>query len=71
MTTITYSIPNISCGHCVHTIKMELSDLEGVKTVEATQETKQATITFEPPATEESIKALLVEINYPVRELTR
>jgi copper chaperone len=68
MTTITYSIPNISCGHCVHTIKMELSDLEGVKTVEATQETKQATITFEPPATEESIKALLVEINYPVVE---
>jgi hypothetical protein len=47
---------------------MELSDLEGVKTVEATQETKQATITFEPPATEESIKALLVEINYPVVE---
>ncbi len=68
MTTITYSIPNISCGHCVHTIEMELSDLEGVKTVEATQETKQATITFEPPATEESIKALLVEINYPVVE---
>lgn len=68
MTTITYSIPNISCGHCVHTIERELSDLEGVKTVEATQETKQATITFEPPATEESIKALLVEINYPVVE---
>lgn len=68
MTTITYSIPNISCGHCVHTIEMELSDLEGVKTVEATQETKQATITFEPPATEESIKALLLEINYPVVE---
>ena len=65
MTTVTYSIPDISCGHCVHTIKTELSDLAGVKTVEADAATKQATITFDPPATEEAIKALLKEINYP------
>jgi copper chaperone len=65
MTTVTYSIPNISCGHCVHTIQSELSDLDGVQTVVATQDTKQATITFNAPATEEQIKALLVSINYP------
>ena len=64
-TTVTYTIPNISCGHCVHTIKSELSELKGVVTVEADQSTKQATITYEPPATEDGIKALLVEINYP------
>lgn len=68
MTTVIYSIPNISCGHCVHTIQMELREVDGVKSVEAVQETKQATITFEPPATEETIKALLSEINYPVVE---
>lgn len=68
MSTVTYSIPNISCGHCVHTIEMELSELAGIKTVQATQEMRQATITFEPPATEDSIKALLREINYPVVE---
>jgi len=65
MSTVTYSIPNISCHHCVHTIKSEVSDLPGVKTVEADPGTKKATIVFEPPATEEKIKALLVEINYP------
>ncbi len=27
MTTIKYSVPNISCGHCVHTIQMEVADL--------------------------------------------
>lgn len=64
-TTVTYTIPNISCGHCVHTIKSELSELKGVLTVEADQSTKQATITYEPPATEDGIKALLAEINYP------
>ncbi|MFM8320669.1 MAG: heavy-metal-associated domain-containing protein [Chloroflexota bacterium] len=65
MTTVTYSIPNISCGHCVHTIKNEVSELAGVKAVEASQASKQAIITFDAPATEEQIKALLASINYP------
>jgi copper chaperone CopZ len=66
MTTVNYSIPNISCGHCVHTIQTELGELEGVKSVQANQETRTAVITFEPPATEVKIKALLSEIDYPV-----
>lgn len=65
MATVTYTIPNISCNHCVHTITMEIGDLEGVRSVEANAQTKQATIVFEPPATEEKIKALLAEIDYP------
>ena len=66
MQTVTYSIPNISCNHCVHTISTEVSDLEGVQSVKASVEDKTATITFDAPATEEQIKALLAEINYPV-----
>ena len=68
MTTVTYSIPNISCNHCVHTITMELNDMAGVSSVTADMDGKQATITFEPPATEAGIKELLAEINYPVAE---
>ncbi|OQA17189.1 MAG: COP-associated protein [Chloroflexi bacterium ADurb.Bin360] len=67
MNTVTYTIPNISCKHCVHTIKMEVSELEGVSSVEADPQTKQAVITFDAPATEEAIKALLAEINYPAK----
>jgi copper chaperone len=66
MTTVTYSIPNISCGHCVHTIQMEVSELPGVQSVNADQSSQQATIIFDDPATEEQIKSLLAEINYPV-----
>lgn len=65
MTTVTYSIPNISCGHCVHTIQSELSELLGVTSVKADQATKTAVIQFDTPATEAQIKALLLEINYP------
>ena len=65
MTTVTYSVPNISCGHCVHTIQMEVSDMDGVESVVASAETKQVEIVFDAPADEDGIKALLAEINYP------
>jgi copper chaperone len=66
MTTVTYSVPNISCAHCVHTIQTEVSDLAGIKSVKADAETKKVEVDFEAPANEESIKTLLKEINYPV-----
>ena len=69
MTTIKYSVPNISCGHCVHTIQMEVADLEGVQAVNADQASQVVEITFGDPATEESIQALMTEINYPIAGL--
>lgn len=66
MNTVKYSVPNISCGHCVNTIQMEVADIEGVEKVNADQETQVVEISFDDPATEEAIKALMAEINYPV-----
>jgi copper chaperone CopZ len=68
MKTVTYSVPNISCGHCVHTIQSELIELEGVKEVRASAETKTVVVSFDSPADEAKIKALLAEINYPVAD---
>jgi copper chaperone len=65
MSSITYNVPNISCGHCVHTIETELSDLEGVVRVKAEQMDKRVTVEYEPPATPDAIRALLIEIAYP------
>jgi copper chaperone len=69
MTTVTYTVPAISCGHCVHTIETEVSDLQGVQSVKAEETTKKVTITFAAPADETKIKALLAEINYPAEGL--
>jgi copper chaperone len=63
--TKTFSVPNISCGHCVMTIKRELSELAGVTNVEADAETKTVTVAWDAPATENSVRSLLAEINYP------
>lgn len=69
MTTVTYSVPAIHCGHCTHTIEMEVGELQGVKSVKADEATKKVEITFDTPANEEKIKALLAEIDYPVAGL--
>ncbi len=61
----TFSIPNISCGHCVMSIKNELAELKGVKTVEGDPESKNIIVEWEDPATVETIKDKLAEINYP------
>ena len=65
MTSKTFTIPNISCGHCTHTVEMEVGDLPGVKSVKAEIESKQVTVEWGAPATWDGIAALLQEINYP------
>ena len=65
MTTKTFTVPNISCGHCTHTIEMELGDLAGVQNVKAEEQSKQVTVTWADPASWEQVQTLLQEINYP------
>jgi copper chaperone CopZ len=65
MTTKTFVVPNISCGHCTHTIESELGELAGVQSVQAEEATKKVTVAFDAPATWDKIVATLQEINYP------
>lgn len=65
MESKTFKVPAISCGHCVHTIKMELSDLPGVTAVDADQESQMVSVSWDAPADWETIRRTLVEINYP------
>lgn len=65
MKTLTYSIPNISCGHCVMHIKKALSALDGVESVEGNPAETRITVEFIAPATDELIRDTLAEINYP------
>jgi len=64
MATKTFQVPNINCHHCVMTIQRELGELQGVKSVKGDVQTKEVTVEWEAPATWDSIKSLLAEINY-------
>jgi copper chaperone len=66
MLSKTFNVPNISCGHCVKAIEMEVGDLEGVTSVKADEQSKMVTVEWnEPPLTWNDIEGLLVEIDYP------
>ena len=67
MTTLTVNAPAISCAHCVNTIQNEVGELVGVQNVQASEQSKLVTITFDQPATEQAIKELMAEIGYPAQ----
>jgi copper chaperone CopZ len=66
--TVTLSIPNISCGHCVMTITREIKELPGVIKVEGDHQARTATFTIEDEATLAQVKETLVEIGYPAAD---
>jgi len=63
----TFIIPTISCGHCVMSIKNELSELAGVKKIEGDPQSKSITVEWETPATIDKILSTLKQINYPAQ----
>ena len=71
MTTITYDVPSVHCGHCQMTIEREVGELAGVVSVSVDIDGKQTTISFVPPATSEQIEAYLDEIGYSVQKLIK
>lgn len=57
MKKITFSIPEISCGHCTSSIESALKELAGVNTVSTSIENKSATVEF----TAETNEAAIIE----------
>ena len=64
-TTITYSVPDISCGHCRDTITSEVSTVDGVESVSVDVKAKTVTVVGEP-LDEEAIVAAIDEAGYEV-----
>jgi copper chaperone len=65
MSSKTYSVPNISCGHCVATIERELGAVPGVDSVKGELSTKQVTIAYDVESVLPRVEEVLQEIGYP------
>ncbi|MDX9785881.1 MAG: heavy metal-associated domain-containing protein [Desulfobacterales bacterium] len=65
MTKSIITIPNISCGHCVHAIQSELVEMKGIISVSGDPANKKIEVQWSAPASLEAIKMLLKKINYP------
>lgn len=68
MSEKTVSVPNISCGHCVATIKRELAELKGVASVAGDVQGKKVTVKWDQPASWKQIAETLTDIGYPAKE---
>ncbi len=64
----TFTVPDISCEHCVRAVETEVGEVAGVSGVTADANSKQVTVEWAAPASWDSIKAKLVEIEYPPAE---
>jgi len=68
MASKTFVVPNITCGHCVATIKREIGALKGIREVAAEAHTKTVTVAWDAPTTWGDIDNILQEIGYPPAE---
>lgn len=65
MATKIYSVPNISCAHCVATIGRELREVPGVEDVEGDVGRKEVTVVYGDESVLSRVEEVLKEIGYP------
>jgi len=63
--TITYNVPGVSCEHCRHAIEGEVSQVQGVATVEVDLDRKIVTVSGDP-LDEAAIVGAIDEAGYEV-----
>ena len=64
MATRTYSVPDISCGHCKSAIEGEVGGLGEVDTVSVDIDAKMVTV--DGSASDEAIRAAIEEAGYEI-----
>lgn len=65
LTVKEYSVPGVSCEHCVRAIKGEVEQLPGVASVDVDIPTKRVTVHFDERAVApDKIRAAIVEAGY-------
>jgi copper ion binding protein len=64
MTTQTFTVTGMTCGHCVASVTEEVSEIAGVENVDVTLETGQVTVTSAEPVETAALRAAVEEAGY-------
>ncbi len=62
-----FQIPNITCNHCIRAIQDELTQIKGVVSVSGNPQDRRIFVVWSTPASEEEIRRVLSEMNYPAQ----
>lgn len=66
MTTTSYTVVGMTCGHCVNAVTEEVSAVPGVSTVDVDLESGGLTVTGDAPVDEAAVRAAVEEAGYSV-----
>ncbi|MEU7916319.1 heavy-metal-associated domain-containing protein [Microbispora bryophytorum] len=66
MTTATYTVTGMTCGHCVSSVKEEIGEVPGVTGVEVDLATGIVTVESDSPLDAVTIRAAVEEAGYEV-----
>ena len=67
MTTSTYDVTGMTCGHCVAAVQEEVGAIDGVTAVDVTLVaggTSTVTVTSEAPLADETVREAVDEAGY-------
>jgi copper ion binding protein len=64
MSTETYTVTGMTCGHCVSSVTEEVSALPGVSDVQVELETGTVTVTSHQPVGADQVRAAVEEAGY-------
>jgi copper chaperone CopZ len=64
MSSTTYTVTGMTCGHCVASVTEELSGLPGVSDIDVVLETGAVTVTSAEPLDEAAVRAAVEEAGY-------
>jgi len=64
VTTNTYTVTGMTCGHCVGSVQSEVSQIPGVTDVQVDLSSGQVTVTSEAPIAIETLRASIDEAGY-------
>ncbi len=66
MSTSTYTVTGMTCGHCVASVTEEIQEIDGVEDVQVVLETGQVTVTSTQPLDDAAVRAAVDEAGYAV-----
>jgi copper chaperone len=66
MSTATYTVVGMTCGHCVTAVTEEVSQLPGVTGVDVDLASGGLTVTSDAPVEETAVRAAVEEAGYEV-----
>jgi copper ion binding protein len=64
MAEATYTVEGMTCGHCATSVREEVSELDGVRSVDVDVEGGRVTVTSEAPLPADAVAAAVTEAGY-------